>query len=299
MDKGLLNQKITNLSKRIRISRAQQMTLLEIGVTALIVGASAMLIIFLAKYIGLNANVIGAKNQALDNYGKTIANVGICIDKNNDGKVDANELSGCNPNDITLEQIPNTLQSNVMTKTAYDKALNSVVSRGTLAESCLDANRQPIDFLKAYQDATDDKAKAKALESIKTCSALRIIPDALPAQQNVEGAIASLNWLLNQANVSAETLSPDDNSSSTGSNNNVDTIPISLMLETGTQDAYRALSTIERSIRAFDVNTMTLEWGGSNGRLSFALKMNAYYSGKSELQKITQTVTTKGVRKGN
>lgn len=299
MANSIFTQKIGGLSKRIRISRAQKVTLLEVGITALILGAAIMLIIFLVKYINLNSKAIGAKSQAINNYSQTIANVGICVDKNKDGKVSYDELQNCKPNEITLEMIPNTLQSNIMTKTAYDAALESVASNSVLASTCTDSNGKPIDFLEEYKKASTEVSKAKALESIKTCSALRIIPDALPAQQNVEGAIASLNWLLNKAGVRAESMAPNDNDSTVSATaSKVDTIPISLTLETGTQDVYRALATIEKSIRTFDVNTMTLEWGGKGNNLSFSIKSNAYYSGQLTVQEQTRTVTSQGVRKG-
>lgn len=299
MASSIFAQKIGSLSKRVKISRAQKITLLEVGITALILGAAIMLIIFLVKYINLNSKAIGAKSQAIDNYSQTIANVGICVDKNKDGKVTYDELQNCKPNEITLDMIPNTLQSNIMTKTAYDKALEAVASNSVLAAVCTDSNGKPLNFLEEYKKATTEIGRAKALESSKTCSALRVIPDALPAQQNVEGAIASLNWLLNKAGVRAESMAPNDNDETESETASVvDTIPISLTLSTGTQDVYRALATIEKSIRTFDVNSMTLEWGGQGNNLSFTIKADAYYSGQLTIQEQTRTVTSQGVRKG-
>ena len=301
MENSFIKQKLAGMSKRLRISRAQRMTLLEVAITSLIVGAAIVLIVFLGKYIGLNGRVIGAKDEALNNYSRTIANVGICEDKNRDGKVDAGELNNCHPNDITLDRIPDTLQSNVMTKTAYDKALESVAKHDTLSSSCLDASGKSKNFLKEYQEAKTESSKKKALDSIKTCSALRIIPDALPAQQNIEGASASLNWLLKQAGVRYESLTPGDDNSGTSDNtsvtaSSVDSIPLSLVLETSTQNVYRALATVERSIRTFDVDSMTIEWGGSGSKLSFTIKTRAYYSGQLTVDEKTKTVTTQGVR---
>ena len=301
MNKSLFSQKVANLSKRIRLSRAQKMTLAEVAITSIILGVSIVLIIFLAKYIGLNAKAIGAKNEAIDNYSKTIANVGICADSNRDGKVNANELAQCRPNDITLDKIPDTLQSNIMTKTATNQALYSVATRTTTtASSCLDSNGKPRDFLKEYQDAKSDADKKKALESTKTCSALRVIPDALPAQQNIEAASASLGWLLKQAGVRYESLTPNDNDSSSDSASEtasiVDSIPLSLVLETDTQSVYRALSTIEKSIRTFDPDSLTIEWGSRGNKLSFTIKTRAYYSGQLTVNEHNKTVTSQGVK---
>lgn len=297
MGKSLFGKSFANISKRIKISHAQKMTLVEVGITSLVLGASIMLMIFLGKYINLNTQAIGAKGRAIENYAKTIANVGICLDNNKDGMVKDEELNKCHPNDLTLDQTPNTLRSEIMTNIATNKALESV-ARDNMAEACLNSDRKPIDFLKRYKEATNDTDKAKALELLKSCSALRVIPDALPAQQNVEGTIASANWLLNQARVSAESLSPSENASSTSSSA-ADAIPVSIVLSTGTQDVYRALFTIERSIRTFDVNTLSIEWGGGNSNLGFTIKANAYYSGQTGVKEFNQTVTTKGVRKGN
>lgn len=293
-----LSDSINSLSKRLRISRAQQMTMIEVAVASLIVGACAMLIIFLAKYIGLNTNVITEQGKSVDNYSTTLANIGVCVDSNNDGKISGDELTNCNPNNITLDKIPNTLQSNIMTKIAYDPALMSV-PRGNLNAACLDANGKQIDFLKKYQEASSDSDKEKALELIKTCSALRVIPDALPINANTEGTLASLNYLLNQAGVRPDSMTPADTSSSSSSssstvNTSLDTIPISFTLSTNSQNVYRALATIERSIRSFDINSMSIEWGGNKGNLTFSFKAQAYYNGQTGIKEKTYTVTTKG-----
>ena len=300
MSKSVFGQQVSNLSKRLRISKAQKMTLTTVAVTSLILGAAIVLIVFLAKYIKLNANALGAKDEAIDNYSKTIANVGICVDSNNDGKINGNELSQCEPNDITLDKIPDTLQSNIMTKTATNQALYSVATRTTAtAASCLDANGKPHDFLKEYQEAKNDSDKKKALESVKTCSALRVIPDALPAQKNIEAASASLDWLLKQAGVRYESLTPsdDDSEESTSATaSTVDSISLSLVLEVDTTGVYHALTAMERSIRTFDIDSLTIEWGSKSNKLDTTIKTRAYYSGQLTINEYNKTVTTKGVK---
>lgn len=301
MAKSLFGQKVVNLSKRLRISRAQRMTLLEVAVASLIIGASIVLIIFLAKYIKLNGKAIRTKGESIENYSRTIANVGICVDSNKDGKVDVGELSKCSPNDITLDQIPDTLQSNVMTKTATNKALESVAKRNNLSASCFDSNGKLRNFLKEYQESKGDASQKKQIiEEIKTCSALRVIPDALPAQQNVEAASASLDWLLKQAGVRYESMTPsdDDSSDSSTTASSVDSIPLSLILATNARDVYHAALTIERSIRTFDVDSMVVEWGGGSNseKLNFTFKLRTYYSGQLTVNEKKVKVTTKGAQ---
>lgn len=45
-------------SKRIKISKAQQLTMLEVLVASLVFGTCAVLSVFLIKYIGFNTRVI-------------------------------------------------------------------------------------------------------------------------------------------------------------------------------------------------------------------------------------------------
>ena len=72
------------VSKRIKISKTQQQTLLIALVTAVVVGICGVLAVYFGKYINFNKKVISAKDAAIVDYEKTIKNVGLCVDRDRD-----------------------------------------------------------------------------------------------------------------------------------------------------------------------------------------------------------------------
>ena len=80
------------MQKREKISKAQQYTILEVLVASLILGACVVISIFLIKYINFNTLIITEKDEAISEYDQTLRNVGICVDKDKDGALSAEEL---------------------------------------------------------------------------------------------------------------------------------------------------------------------------------------------------------------
>ncbi len=52
-------------TKRVKISKAQQITMLEVLAASLILGTCLVVAIFLIKYIKFNTKIIAAKNEAI------------------------------------------------------------------------------------------------------------------------------------------------------------------------------------------------------------------------------------------
>ena len=129
----------------------------------------------------------------------------------------------------------------------------------------------------------------------KACSALRIIPDALPAQANTEALMASLNEIFNVSNWTPESLAPSDDAvdSEDGDSTYVDAgigiIPVSFSVETDNKTTMDVLYNLERSIRIFDIKTATVEWAGTN-HLELNATAWAYYTNTSSLKEATVTV---------
>lgn len=276
--------------KRTKISRAQQFTMLEVLGASLVLGACAVISIFLIKYINFNTKVISAKDQAIADYDETIRNVGICVDSNRNGKLDKEELEKCNPTTTSLDSVTGSLRYNVLRTMAGNTDLESVARLRN--ESCYDENRERIDFDKLYEESSDDKEKQQYLQLSKICSALRVVPDALPAQENAEALMASLNQIFILTGWEPEQLAPRDNGGATEVEG-LGAIPVSLSVEGSDQTVLSVLDNIEHSIREFDITTATIEW--TNQGLSLDAIANAFYlMDMPEIEKNTVVKATGG-----
>lgn len=258
--------------KRTRISKAQQMTMLEVLGASLVLGTCIVLAITMIKYIKFNASVISAKNAAISDYDATIRNVGVCVDKDKNGILSTEELNSCKPNEISLDDVRNSLRYNVLETMAKNTDLESVARHRN--EGCYDEMNQPYDFGKLYEEAVDEKERQEYLQMSKVCSALRVIPDALPAQKNTEALMSSLNQVFIEAGWDPERLSPRDENVRSDIQG-IAAIPVTLSFEGADQVVLSVLNKIESSIREFDITSAIIEW--TNSGLSFRAAANAYY----------------------
>ena len=273
------------VSKRVKISKTQQQMLLISLFSATALSILVVLMIFFGKYIAFNNKVISAKDGAIVAYEKTIKNVGLCKDTNNDGKFSAGELEKCNPDALDSASMPNTLRYNVMVNMANNADLESV-ARNSQAD-CYDADGNKIDWQQRFDNTENDEEQAKDLAMLKMCSALRVIPDAMPAQANEEALMSSLNQIFIISQWEPEALSPSGNIEDESSG--LATIPISLSVESNSAKTLTVLDNIERSIRTFDLQTATISWSGRDF-LTLDAQGVAYYTEDSGLKENTETV---------
>ena len=279
--------KLTLGPNALKISKAQQATILEVLVASLLVGAAFMISIWLVRYIMFNAKVITGKDEALNNYETSVINTGACDDSNGDGKLSDSELKNCDPDTTSLATVPNTLRSNVMVNMANSRALESV--QRSLASSCYDDYGQVINYLALYERATSDAEREYYLSLYQTCSALRVIPDALPSQLNIEAAMASLNYLFNVAGVTPETMTPEGvtQTATIGSGNLMST-SINFLMETDERNILNMLETIERSIRDYNFTNISIDVNNNN--LNFSGSVDVYYVEGSTLVETNKTI---------
>ncbi len=267
-----MEQKVEQHTKRVRISKAQQLTMLEVLIASLILGVCLVLVVFLVKYIAFNTKIISAKNEAISEYDQTIRNIGICKDSDKNGRLNGKELENCDPNQVSLSEVPGSLRYNVIDVMANNADLESVArQRG---EDCYDGAGKKINFFELYEQTSDELKKQQYLQLTKICSALRVIPDALPAQRNTEALMASLNQIFILSGWEPETLTPRDEAISS-QYDGLGVIPTSLRVE-GTDGAtIRTLGNLERSIRDFDITSAVFEW--TNSGISMQASANSYY----------------------
>ena len=277
--------------KRVRISKIQQQMMLSVLGASLVLGVSLVVSIYFIKHMNFNGKVIQKRDEAISNYDQAIKNVGICRDTDKDGKFSDKELKDCNPQNIDVKTIPGTLRYNVMVNMANNTNLESVARESQ--KLCFDENHKRIDFTAAYAKATSDDERSYDLKMMKMCSALRVIPDALPAQKNDEALLASLNQIFLLSGFEPEQLSPGTTfkqSKVTG----VSTIPVSLTVKRNESETMSIISNIEKSIRAFSLSTAQIKWGSNaangNSNLELLVQGAAFYSTESTVEEKMETV---------
>lgn len=279
------------ISKRIKITEAQQYTLLSVLVASIFLGVAISLISSFIRQISFNINVIAEEEKTIVNYSDTIKNIGIC--KKPNGSIYTNEeLKKCDPDSIEISEVPDTLRANIIEKLAANKALNSVpnVSNASCINPSTQKNYTYKELTTKYKDARGSDELNAASQLIRSCSALRVIPDALPSAKNEEALLASLNQLFKVSDWEPESLSPSGEIEASTIGSNLSTIAISLSIETDSGTTTNILSNIERSIREFDIKSASIEWSSDNS-LEFQAQAKAYYTSASSIPESTKTIS--------
>lgn len=278
------------IGKRAKISEAQQYMLLAVLVASVVLGAAISLIAHFVKQISFNAEVIAAEEESIASYSDIIKTTGICKSPNG-GVYSDDELLRCDPDSIEVSEIPGTLRSNILEDLAANEALNSVPKEAS--SNCINPetgkNYTYTDLNHIYNNANGSAELTAASQLIKSCSALRVIPDALPAFKNEEALLASLNKLFIDSGWQPESISPSGSSSSSALIPGLNAISVSLSVEADTSTTMSVLNNIERSIREFDIEHATIEWGGNN-TLALQAQATAYYMDESSITETTQTI---------
>lgn len=158
-----------------------------------------------------------------------------------------------------------------------------------------DCTQQIMEGL-ASADGIDD------VELARTCTALRVIPDALPSKLNKEATLASMNQLLNWSNNGSgiESISSGEASGgSIGDGLTVDPIGASISLNDSSNNIKKSLDLIERSIRNFDIASASIAWvdnydeqGNATSEKNIELNAlyRAYYATGVKIEKKTKKI---------
>ena len=283
------------ISKRVKITQAQEYMILAVLVAALILGAAIALVINFTKKIAFNAQVIAAEEASVADYSEVIESIGICTKPKGDIYTEE-ELKKCDPDSIDVDQVPGTLRANILTNLAANQALNSVPKEAD--SNCINPetgkNYTYAELNKIYDEASGDSL-ASAANLIKTCSALRVIPDALPAYKNEEALLSSLNKIFIVSGWEPESLSPSGDSSTT-SGSTLHTLSVSLAIEANSETVMTVLNNIERSIREFNFESASIEWS-KNNTLNLTARASAYYTETSTLKETIKTIKAEGTKK--
>lgn len=280
------------ISKRLKITKAQQNMLFAVLIASIVLGAALSISINLIKRISFNADVITEKDKAISQYSKVISGVGVC--KKPKGSVyTEEELKKCNPESITLSEIPGTLRANILQGLASNPALTSVLKEDE--DSCINSStgkNYTYDELNEIYQASSEENRAAASDLLKACSALRVIPDALPAFRNEEALLSSLNKIFDLSGWQPESLMPGDSGTQKNSDGLL-SIGMNLSVESDSTVTMEVLNNMERSIREFDLNNVNVEWA-ENGYLNFSARASAYYVEPTTIIETRKTIKAGG-----
>ena len=278
------------IGKRLKISKAQRYTVLGAGI---FMGTAFSLITHFTEQISFNSKVASEEDQAIKAYSNAIKNIGVC--KSPAGETyTSEELKKCNPNSISVSSVPNSLRSNVLVNMANNSALGSVPKDNM--SSCTNAKTGKAytysELEEIYNKASnsdDDNDLIAASELIQSCSSLRIIPDALPAFKNEEALLSSLNKIFLISNWEPESLSPTGSFSIAPIGKDLNLFSVRLSVEADAGTTRTVLNNIERSIREFNIERATIEWGGNNS-LILKAEASAYYMAPVVLVEVPKTI---------
>ena len=290
------------LTKNLKISEAQQYMILAVLGASLVLGVSIALIIRFTNQISFNTKVIMEEEKAIADYSHVIKEIGVCKSPKGDTYSDS-ELKACDPDGIEVSEIPGSLRANILENLAANPALSSVPKVTSPNDtSCINSKTGKSytyeDLNKIYNDAVGSDELTAASNLIKSCSALRVIPDALPAFSNNEALMASLNKLFILSNWEPEALNPSGESQPYDEGGNMNIVPVGLTIEADSGITKQVLYNIEHSIREFDITSATIEWSGDNSIIVEA-SANAYYVTPTTLPRYTTVITENGVKSNN
>ena len=278
------------IGKRAKISEAQQYMLLSVLGASIFLGVAISLVSHFVQQISFNTKVIIAADESITAYSNIIKSTGVC--KSPSGQVYSDgELEKCSPDSIEVSEVPGTLRANILETLAANTALGSVPKEDN--SSCINPSTQKNYTYKELSKLYDDARGASELQAasalIKSCSALRVIPDALPAFKNEEALLASLNKLYLTANWEPESISSSGTSEVSEIADNLNEISVSSKIEADFGTTMRALTNIERSIREFNILRANIEWQDAN-TISLQFQANAYYMNESTIVETTKTI---------
>ncbi len=139
------------------------------------------------------------------------------------------------------------------------------------------------------------------LETVRECSALRVITDALPYQENEDSTLTAFYILLILANngSTVERVAKSDASRTTINGMDFGTISIGVNFSDTPTHIRNSLASIESSIRSFDVINAVISYApeDEDGFAIDSIDLNAtyrsYYAGKLQLNSVKRTVCAK------
>lgn len=248
--------KAVAIGKRAKIDSAQRYMLIFVGVASVLMGITVVAVIYFAKTISFNAKLIATKDEIIESYKHTQDNLDSI----------SNKISGLSTNDY-LESVGRMRDINVCSE--YDG------------------------------QGMDTKYSLEKLPNVRKCSALRVITDALPYTKNPDSALTSFYILLLLADnkgAQVDSISSSSFEDTVINGVNLSTLKISADFRDSPEKVLRSMTSIEKSIRNFNVTNMTLTFGSNEqtgNNLALSSTYVVYSANKAGLITVKKTVCAK------
>ena len=278
------------IAKRLKITNAKSSMIAAVLGASVVLGVALSFMMRFIDMMAFNAQVISEESTALEKYSDVIKNIGVCKKPKGNTYSDT-ELKNCSPNSLSVDAVPNTLRSEIINNLALNQNLSAVTRETDLCTNPATKKAWTIDELDTlYDSATSEEDLTYANNLMRTCSALRVIPDALPAYKNEPALLASLNQLFILADWQPDSISGNDMPSDYKVNG-LESLSVNLSVAANSEKVLTVLDKIEHSIREYNFEKATIEW--SKDELILTAKMAAYYVDKSELIELRKTIKGK------
>ncbi len=259
------------LGKRARIDSAKRNMFIAIASASVVLGVTLVGVVYLAKVIKFNNDVISEKTEAIEGI-KTVQNNLMSL---------ASEVEGMSSNEY----------------------LESVARKRTSA--CTSEKLESFEY------------SLSQLQIARTCTALRVIPDSMPASYNEEATKASMQqllmWAIEEAKEKLEiktintersatipsrlqVASSSDSFEQAQQKLSVEPIGVSISLNGTPDDIMTALSSIESSVRPFDIASfsISLEPSESDNTIDLSATYVSYYSNNKSITINKKTLCADG-----
>lgn len=283
-----------SFTKRAKITQAQQYMLLSVLGASVALGAALSLTGYFINQISFNAEVVSQQDASIVKYSNAIKDIGVCP-KPKGSTYSEEELEKCNPDTVSVSEVQGSLRSNILEHMSENVNLSSVPKENN--SDCTNADTgKPYTYKELqeiYDKADDADEMIAATNLIQGCSALRIIPDALPAYKNEEALLASLNKIFILSDWTPESLSPTGESMPATFGSGLNELSVRLTIEADSIKTLTVLDGIERSIRDFNISRASFEWQGTNS-ISLQAQATAYYMEPAILVESTNKITPGG-----
>lgn len=254
------------LAKWAKIDKAQRNMFLAVCGVSIVLGVTVVSVVYFSKVIAFNGMLITEKDNIIKDY-------------------------------VSIQKSLDTI-SNQVEELRNNENLE-VVARARAADCA-----KYMDLLNKQTDSDDDSTEDIEIELARICTALRVIPDAIPSIYNQEATLASLNQLLlwSDGAIQLEGMAGTDNNEDTAVFYNeegqlvqtsLQAIGATLSIDDTSERIHKALDTIENSIRNYDITSANISFSGdsrSYESIELNAAFNAYYSSGVSIEKKSKKV---------
>ena len=293
----MASDKSKSSTKRVKIDKAQRNMFIAVCLASIIVGVTIVASIWFVRKIRFNNKFAKQQEYVIDDLKKSQANLDALA-------VSVEELTS----NEALEVVAQSKESKSQNQKLRELCASLLDEEKADAKDSSSSNSSSKSNNSNSSSSEEDEEDANnSYELAKTCSALRVIPDALPSGKNEVATLGSLDFLISDL-VNVEALSGDNGSryssyskkSTRSVTKSVNSINANVSMSDSAARINAALNGIENSIRNYDIRSAKLSWTDdtrSGDSIDFSATFSAYYSNEVNAEVKTRVICADGKSK--